>query len=55
MSVENKTERVMVRLTPTQADDLRAKAEREGERVSTWLRQVGLRAARSSVELQEQG
>lgn len=46
---QNKTERVMVRLSPRQAEKIRARAEREGERVSTWLRQVALQQVRGET------
>lgn len=44
---QNKTERVMVRLSPKQAELIRASAERQGEKVSTWLRQMALQQARA--------
>lgn len=52
MSIQNKTERVLVRLTPSQAEKIRAKAEQEGERVSTWIRGIVLREAQNPVQMQ---
>jgi hypothetical protein len=54
MPVQNKTERVLVRLTPLQAEKVRRRAEQEGERVSTWLRHIALREVRSHGQLQGQ-
>ena len=38
MAVQNKTERLIVRLTPTHMREVRDKAESEGYRVSEWVR-----------------
>ncbi len=38
MAVENKTERLMVRLTPTHMRELKAKADAHGYRISEWAR-----------------
>ena len=38
MAVQNKTERLIVRLTPTHMREVRDKAEAEGYRVSEWVR-----------------
>jgi uncharacterized protein (DUF1778 family) len=49
MAIENKSEMVVVRLTPTQADLFRRAADQEGFRLSAWLREVAQRAARRRV------
>ena len=54
MPVQNKTERVLVRLTPSQAETVRRRAEQEGERVSTWLRQLALREIRGFAQVRGQ-
>jgi hypothetical protein len=38
MAVQNKTERLIVRLTPTHMKEVREKAEAEGYRLSEWVR-----------------
>jgi uncharacterized protein (DUF1778 family) len=45
MPVENKSELLHVRVTPSQAELLRATASGEGVRLSEWLRRVALRRA----------
>jgi uncharacterized protein (DUF1778 family) len=45
MAVENKSELLHVRVTPSQAQLLRATANGEGVRLSEWLRGVALRRA----------
>lgn len=43
MAIELKTEVIQVRVTPTQAEQFREKAEEEGRRVSEWLRELARR------------
>lgn len=43
MPVENKSQLLHVRVTPSQAELLRATADREGLRLSDWLRRAALR------------
>lgn len=46
MAVQNKTEKVMVRLTPTHMRELKARADAEGYRLSEWVRLSALERAR---------
>ena len=45
MAVENKTQLLNVRVTPSQADLMRKAADSEGVRLSDWLRRAALRRA----------
>ena len=53
MAVPNKTERLVVRVTPLQLRDLKARADAEGYRLSEWVRLSLIERARngSSAEL----
>lgn len=46
MPVENKDEIITVRFPPSQAEEVRKRADADGERVSTWLRLLALREVR---------
>jgi uncharacterized protein (DUF1778 family) len=52
MAVQTKSERVTFRVTPAQAELLRAGAEKEGEWLSEWIRRLALAAA--ATRLSEQ-
>lgn len=43
VAIENKTEVIPVRLTPTQADRVRKLATEQGQRLSEWFREVAKR------------
>lgn len=43
MAFEPKTEIIPIRVSPTQAKRLREHAEREGDRVSSWIRRLAVR------------
>lgn len=46
MAIENKSQVIPLRVTPSQARLIREVAAQEGERTSVWLRQVAVREAR---------
>lgn len=48
MAVQNKTEKIMVRLTPTHMRELKARANAEGYRLSEWAWLSLIERARNS-------
>ncbi len=50
MAVETKSRIVPVRITPTQEKAFRVQAEREGRRLSEWLRETAQREVKAAKE-----
>ena len=50
MAAQNKTERLMVRLTPTHMREVKARADAEGYRLAEWVRLSIVERARNSSD-----